>query len=157
MRRTVIVWFAALALLTGLAGPADAATVTVRSNGSPDLSKMVVNNGVNTVVVKLYGAGGKNNVRWSLVKLKGTDGITYEAKVGWYSGGAWIKSLYRGSTSINCADFTYAWSAAGGFWKVSVPRTCLGRLTPRLKAYSEHVGTSPTPGQAGWSPLVARG
>ncbi len=158
MRRAVMVWVAALVLLTGLAGSANAETVAVPSNGSPDLSKMVVNNGTSAVVVKLYGVGGKDNVRWSFVQLKGADGVTYEAKVGWYSGGVWIKSLYRGSTKITCGDYVYAWNATGGFWRVSVPRSCLDRLTNRLKAYSEHVtNTSATPGQAGWSPWVARG
>ncbi len=85
MRRALLVAAAALAFLMGPVGPANAAWVTVRSNGSPDLSKMIVYNAANAVVVKLYGAGGKNTVRWSLVQLKGTDGFFYEAKVGWYS------------------------------------------------------------------------
>jgi hypothetical protein len=142
--------------LAGVA-PANANTVTVLSNGSPDLSKMVVNNGASGVAVKLYGAGGKDAVRWSFVRLKGTNGVIYEAKVGWYSGGVWIKSLYRGNTRIRCADHTYAWNANGEFWRVSVPRSCLDSLTNRLKAYSEHVGPSPTPGAAGWTSWVARG
>ena len=157
MRRTLMVAIAALALLMGLTGPASAATVTVASNGSPDLSKMVVNNGANAVVVKLYGAGGKSKVRWSFVRLKGTDGVQYEAMVGWY-GADWKKSLYRsGSVAVACADYTYAWNATKGFWRVYIPRSCLGKLTNKLKAYTEHVATSATPGQAGWSPWVARG
>lgn len=151
-------WVAALVLLTSLVGSANAETVAVPSNGSPALSKMVVTNGASAVVVKLCGVGGKANLRWSLVRLKGDDGVTYEAMVGWYSGGVWIKSLYRGSTEVTCGDYVYALNATGGFWRVSVARSCLGRLTNRLKASSEHVtNTSAAPGQAGWRPWVARG
>ena len=157
MRRVLMVVVATVALVAGLVGgPANAATVTVFSNGSPDLSKMVVQNGTNAVVVKLYGVGGKDQVRWSFVQLKGTDGVVYEAKVGWYPGGQWIKSLYRGSTAVACADYKYAWNATGGFWRGFVPRSCLAQLTNRIKAYTEHVGPSPTPGTAGWSQWVAR-
>jgi hypothetical protein len=157
MRRICVVLLMVCGIFVAGIGPANADKVAVTSNGSPDLSRMVVNNGASTVVVKLYGVGGKDNVRWSLVRLKGTDGVTYEAKVGWYSGGVWIKSLYRGNAEISCGNYTYVWNGTAAFWRVSVPRSCLGRLTNRLKAYSEHVGPSPTPGAAGWSPWVARG
>lgn len=158
MRRMfTVVAIAMVALLVGGTGRAEAETVTVVSNGSPDLSKMVVKNGGSEVVVKLYGAGGKGKVRWSVVDLKGTDGVGYEAKVGWYSD-QWVKSLYRSDgTEINCRNYTYEWNATEKFWRVTIPRSCLGRLTNRLKAHAEHVATSPNPGEAGWSPWVARG
>lgn len=156
MRRAFVVWVAAVALLVGMAGPANAATVTVPSNGSPDLSKMVVQNASTAVVVKLYGTGGASKVRWSFVRLKGRDGVTYEAKAAWY-GDRWITSLYRGSTRVTCSNFRYTWNATGKFWRVFVPRTCLRRLTDTIRAYAEHVAMSPMPGSAGWSPWVRRG
>lgn len=157
MRRTFVVAIAVLGLLMGSAGPASAAKVTVASNGSPDLSKMVVNNGANAVVVKLHGTGGKKKVRWSVVRLRGTDGVEYEAMVGWYSAD-WKKSLYRsGGIAVDCAGYTYGWNATKRLWRVYIPRRCLGKLTNKLKAYTEHVATSATPGQAGWSPWVRRG
>ena len=156
MRRKLSVVFAVLALLMGSTGTASADTVTVESNGSPDLSKMVVNNGDSAVVVKLHGAGGKGVVRWSFVQLKGTDGVIYEAKVGWYSD-KWIKSLYQGSDEVSCDGYSYSWNGDKDFWRVRIPRSCLGELTNKIKAYSEHVATSATPGQAGWSTTIARG
>jgi hypothetical protein len=156
MRRALMVAVMSLALVAGLVGPAHAAKVTVASNGSPDLSKMVVNNGSKAVVVKLYGAGGKDVVRWSYAQLKGTNGVVYEAKVAWYSD-KWMKSLYRGQTSVNCPGFKYTWNATGKFWRVFVPRSCLGKLTNKIKVYAEHVARSAMPGAAGWSRWVARG
>ena len=86
----------------------------------------------------------------------GSSPVVYEAKVGWY-GGQWIKSLYMGGTSVSCGAYTYAWNPTGGFWRVFVPRSCLGRLINNIKAYTEHVATSPTPGTAGLSPCITRG
>ena len=157
MRRFCVVLLMVCGIFVACIAPANADKVTVTSNGSPDLAKMVVNNGASTIVVKLHGVGGKDKVRWSLVRLKGTDGVTYEAKVGWYPGGVWVKSLYRGDTEVSCHNYAYAWEATGDFWRVSVPRSCVGKLTNRVKAYSEHVGPSATPGEAGWSPWIARG
>jgi hypothetical protein len=152
-----------LALVAGLVGPAHAAKVTVASNGSPDLSKMVVINGQKAVVVKLYGTGGKHQVRWSYVHLKGTDGVLYEARAAWGQA-TWYTRLSRGSsmsesggTAVNCPGFKYTWNATGKFWRVFVPRSCLGKLTNKIKVYAEHVAQSAMPGAAGWSRWVARG
>ena len=165
MRRLVTT--AAVAAMVALAtlvpaGPASADSVTVQgtsSLGTPtNITKMVVNNRDTSVVVKVFGTGGKNNVDEVVVRLKDGDGTAYRAIAGWYPGGAWAKSLERGSTLVSCDGLVFSWVGDGGYWKVVVPRSCLRRLADRIKAKSEMASyETATPGYTPWSPWVRRG
>jgi len=90
--------------------------------------------------------------------MKGTDGVKYMAKAGWYSGGDWIVSLSKGFTPRQCEGDTFTWNGTGDFWKVKVPRTCLDDLTNRIRVRAEMYSyDDEAPGVAGWTLALARG
>lgn len=150
----------AATLVLGFVGPAAADSVTVEGtseSGEPtEITKMVVQNRTDEVLVKVFGTGGKNAVRWVDVDVKDGDGTRYQAMAAWY-GEDWATSLAKGDDLVSCDDFVFAWIGDGGFWKVSVPRSCLDGLANRIKVRSELVASGPMPGFTGWSPWVKRG
>ena len=164
MRR--IVTTTAVAVLVALGalvpGPAWADSVTVQgtsSGGEPtEITKMVVNNRDGSVLVKVFGTGGKPAVRWIDVDIKDGDGTRYEAHGGWY-GDKWAKSLSKGSgTLVTCDGFALSWVGDGDYWKIVIPRSCLKGLADRIKAKSELVSfAGASPGYTPWSPWVNRG
>ena len=155
MRRSITALLAVLALLLAVPGPASADSVTVQGTG--DIDKMTANNADNAVVVKVFGPGGKDEVRWVNVRIKGTDGVTYTAQAGWY-GKDWAKSLSRGDTLVTCGNLAITYNATGGFWKVFVPRGCLGQLTNRIKVKGELVAVgSAKGGGTTWTSWIAKG
>lgn len=156
MRRSIAVLALAMGMLAGLFGPAQADSTTVQ--GTSVIDKMFVNNGTSAVVVKVFGPGGKANVRWVNIRLRGYDGVTYVAQGGWYPGEVWAKSLSRGTNSVACGGFTLTYNSTYDFWRFYIPRTCLGRLTNRIKVRAELVTpTSATPGAAGPTAWLLRG
>jgi hypothetical protein len=155
MRRSITALLAVLALVLTLGGSASADSVTVQGTG--DIEKMTANNGDKAVVVKLYGPGGKDEVRWVNASLKGTDGVKYTAQAGWY-GADWEKSLSRGSTLVSCGKLAITYNSTGGFWKLFVPRGCLDKLTNRIKVKGELVSVaSATPGETSWTSWIKKG
>lgn len=156
----------AVALLVALgaqvsATPAWADSVTVQGTSDldelTDVKKMMVNNRQGSVLVKIHGTGGKDLVRWVAADLKDGDGTKYRATAAWH-GAEWIVSLGRGPRLVNCDAMVFKYVADPGFWKVIVPRSCLGRLANRIKAKSEISSTVyASPGYTPWSPWVARG
>lgn len=132
-------------------------TSDLESGAPTDLEKMVVNNRQGSVLLKIHGTGGKDAVRWVTADVKDRDGTRYQARAGWY-GADWIVSLSRGDRLVACGAMVFTYVADPGFWKVSVPRSCLNRLADRIKARSEIVTpTSAYPGYTPWSPWVTRG
>ena len=85
MRRTLTGTLIAVVVSVGFAGTAHADRVTVA--GSGDIQKLMANNGTDGVVVKIFGPGGKCDVRFVAATLRGTDGVTYKASGGCYPGG----------------------------------------------------------------------
>lgn len=145
------------------AGTAWADSVTVQGTsdlegGEPtDLAKMVVNNRQGSVLLKIHGTGGKGAVRWVTATVKDGDGTKYQAQGGWY-GASWVVSLSRGGNLVDCDAMVFKYNSDRGFWKVSVPRSCLAGLASRIKAKSEIVTpTSAAPGYTPWSPWVRKG
>lgn len=162
MRRMVTTTAVAVLVALGalVPGPAWADSVTVQGTsygGEPtDLTKMVVNNRDGSVLVKVFGTGGKNKVDEVIVRLKDGDGTAYRAIAGWYPGGVWAASLQRGSNLVDCDNLVFSWVGDGDYWKVVVPRSCLKGLADRIKAKSELVASA-SPGYTPWSPWVNRG
>jgi len=166
MRRLIGMTAVAVLVAVGTlvqAGTAWADSVTVQGtsdleDGSPtDLAKMVVNNRQGSLLLKIHGTGGKDAVRWVTANVKDRDGTRYRAQAGWY-GEDWIASLSRGDRLVTCDAMVFTYVADPGFWKISVPRSCLNRLADRIKARSEIVTpTSAYPGYTPWSPWVRRG
>lgn len=154
MRRIVAVLVAVVALVLGLTGPAYADSTTVA--GVSDIKKMYVNNGVGAVVVKIYGPGGKCAIRYVAAKMRGRDGITYKATGGCYPGGMWIKGLEKGTKLVPCSDYKLSYNVTGKFWRFYVPRTCVPRLTNKIKVSGE-LTQSAIPGEAGPTTWLARG
>lgn len=144
------------------AGTAWADSVTVQGTsalGEPtDITKMVVNNRDGSVLVKVFGTGGKNKVDEVIVRLKDGDGTAYRAIAGWYPGGVWAASLERGSNLVDCDNLVFSWVGDGDYWKVIVPRSCLKGLADRIKGKSEMASyVNASPGYTPWSPWVNRG
>lgn len=166
MRRQVAVTAVAVLVAMGTlaqAGTAWAESVTVQGtseleNGAPtDLKKMAVNNRQGSVLLKIHGTGGTGAVRSVTAYVKDRDGTRYQARAAWY-GADWVVSLSRGDRLVTCGAMVFRYVADRGFWKVSVPRSCLNRLADRIKARSEIVTpTSAYPGYTPWSPWVTRG
>lgn len=122
-----------------------------------DVDKMVVNNRQGSVLLKIYGTGGKDDVRWVTADVKDKDGTKYQAMGGWY-GADWVVSLSRGANVVDCDAMAFKYVTDDGFWKIDVPRSCLDRLANRIKAKAEIVGyANAYPGYTPWSPWVARG
>ena len=121
MKKILTCLVAAIAMsvsLTGIAH-ADSATVT----GSGDIKKMVAKNGADPVVVKIFGPGGKCDIRYVAATLRGTDGIRYTASGGCYPGGQWILGLSKGTKAVSCSSDKLAYNATGKFWRFTIPRT----------------------------------
>lgn len=154
IRKIVAVSIASAALCLGMSVPAYADSATV--SGTGDIEKMTAKNGTDAVVVKVFGPGGKCDVRSVSATLKGSDGVTYEATGACYPGGEWIFSLQKGEKLLSCSADRLAYNTTGGFWRFYVPRSCLPRLTNKIKVSSEMV-YGPTPGEAGPTRLIARG
>lgn len=155
MRRSIAVVALVMGLLAGLLGPAQAESTTVQ--GTSEINKMFVKNGTTAVLAKVYGTGGKANVRWINIRLRGYDGVRYTAQGAWY-GATWAKSLSRGTHSVSCGGFTLSYNSTYHFWRFYIPRTCLGQLTNRIKVRAELVTpTSASPGEAGPTSWLTRG
>ena len=147
----ILVALAMSVSLTGIAH-ADSATVT----GSGDIQRLVAKNGTEAVVVKIFGAGGKCDIRYVAATLRGTDGVRYKASGGCYPGGQWILGLSKGTKLVSCGSGRLAYNATGGFWRFTVPRSCLGKLTDKIKVSGE-LTFSAMPGEAGPTTWVRRG
>jgi hypothetical protein len=117
---------------------------------------MTVNNGAQAVVVKIFGPGGECDVRYVAATLRGKDGVSYKASGGCYPGGEWIVDLSKGTRSVACGGDRLAYNTSGGFWRISVPRDCLRKLTNTIKVSGE-LTFSAMPGEAGPSKWVRRG
>jgi hypothetical protein len=152
---------AAVALLLGLAAPANADSQKVDGTGG-DLTKLFVNNGSSAVVAKVYGSNIECGVsRWVKIVMRDGDGTKYTAMGGCYpgdpaSGGGWHKSLERGSSLVTCGGFKLKYITTGGFWRFEVPRSCLNKLANRIKVEAELVATA-MPGSAGPTRFLSRG
>lgn len=154
MRKILSVTIAVTVLGLGLVGPAHADTASV--SGSGDIDRMTVKNGDSAVVVKIFGPGGKCEVRSVSATLKGTDGVSYQAQGGCYPGNTWALSLSKGTRSIACSEDRLRYNADNEFWKFVVPRSCLTKLTNKIKVTGSLV-YGPTPGEAGPTRLIPRG
>ena len=153
-RRTtaVLVAIAAMALATTV--PAFAASTTV--TGVSDIKKMSVNNGASTLVIKIYGPGGKCAIRYVGAEIKSKGGATYQANGGCYPGGTWAASLEKNHQAVKCADFKLAYKPKGGFWKFTIPRSCVSKMADKVKVTAE-LPQSAMPGTAALTKWLARG
>ena len=154
MRKILTAALLAVAMSVSLTGTAHADSANVA--GSGDIQRLVATNGADTVVVKIFGPGGKCDIRYVAATLRGTDGVTYNASGGCYPGGQWILGLSKGSTAVPCGSDKLTYNAAAGFWRFAVPRSCLRKLTNRIKVSGE-LTYSAMPGAAGPTRWVRRG
>ncbi len=154
-----------VALGTLVPGPAWADSVTVQgtsSGGEPtDITKMVVNNRDGSVLVKVFGDGGKNRSTSARIartqgrgrhRVRGSRRLVPGRRCG-------AKSLSTGAaTWSTCDGLVFTWEGDGDYWKIVVPRSCLKGLADRIKAKSELVSyAGASPGYTPWSPWVQRG
>jgi hypothetical protein len=163
MRRTLTVLLAMTGLLLGLTGPASAESVTVQGTGN--ITKMYVNNGDSKITVKVYGLKKPCEAQSLWVTVKSRETAQYRAEAGCYQG-TWHKGLYlyangdttTGGTKKNCDGFVFKYVTDGKFYKVIMPRSCVGKLPNKVKVSSEGIDYgSATPGFAGPTKLLARG
>ncbi len=156
MRRVIAVWTMVLGLLLVSLGIAGAESTTV--DGTSDITRMYASNGQSSVLVKVYGTGGKDEIRWVNVTMKGKDGVRYKAQGANYPGGEWATSLEKGQKAVDCPGLRVAWKADGGFWRFLVPRSCLTKLTQKIRVSAVLVSNaSAVPGEAGPTRWLARG
>ena len=153
MRRILALTAAVIVVSLSFSGTANADTGTVTGTG--DISKMVASNTSDAVIVKVFGPGSKCDIRFVAATLKGTNGATYQASGGCYSG-QWILGLTKGTKAVTCGGDRLAYNTTGGFWRFSVPRTCLGRLTDKIKVSAE-LTFSAMPGAAAPTGWIRRG
>ena len=153
MRRILALIAAVIVVSLSFSGAANADTGTVTGTG--DISKMVASNKSDAVIVKVFGPGGRCDIRFVAATLKGTNGATYQTSGGCYSG-QWILGLSKGTKAVTCGGDRLAYNTTGGFWRFSVPRTCLGRLTDKIKVSAE-LTFSAMPGAAGPTGWIRRG
>jgi len=154
MRRVLSVVLAVVAISLSVTSSATADTGTV--GGTGDISKLVASNKSDAVLVKVFGPGGKCDVRYVAAKLKGTDGATFQASGGCYPGGQWVVGLSKGTKVVTCGGDKLAYNATGAFWRFYIPRTCLRRLTNKIKVSAE-LTYSAMPGEAGPTRWIRRG
>jgi hypothetical protein len=154
MKKFLTCVVAVVVITVGFTGTSFAESTTV--SGTGDIEKMAVNNGPDAVVVKIFGPGGPCDVRYVAATLRGTNGVTYKASGGCYSGGQWIVDLSKGTKSAACGGDRLAYKSSGGFWRFSVPRDCLRKLSDKIKASGE-LTFSAMPGAAGPSKWLRRG
>jgi hypothetical protein len=143
--------------------PAFAEQQTV--NGTGDITKMAVNNGQTALTTKVFGlgkpCGGAQyvhvHVLWGTQPEYEVDGDCIQ--------GAWYKGLfYRSdrdgsdSKEVNCPDFKLTYNSTGHFYKVFIPRSCMGKANNRVKVRADAVEYgSTTGGEAGPTKLLGRG
>ena len=72
MRRILALIAAVIVVSLSFSGTANADTGTVTGTG--DISKMVASNKSDAVIVKVFGPGGKCDIRFVAATLKGTNG-----------------------------------------------------------------------------------
>lgn len=146
----------ALCLVVVGASSALAASTTVQGTGSYD--KLVVKNGVKSLVFKVYAPGGKCDIKYLAVKFRDRDGTRYEINGGCYQGGVWAKSLVRGTKLVDCPKFTLAYDPAASVWTGSIPRTCLKGLAADVKVTESWVDDySPNINEVPATPYVKQG
>jgi hypothetical protein len=153
-RRTVALAVAVVALLLCTTVPAHAASTTVK--GVSDITKMSVDNASSTIVVKVYGPGGKCAIRWVSAEIKSKNGATYKAMGACYPGAVWAAGLEKGTKTVTCGGFKLAYKPAGGFWKFTIPRSCVPKMADKIKVNAE-LPQSAMPGTAALTKWLARG
>ena len=161
--RRVLALMLAVCLLPALgAGSAYAESQTV--DGSGDITKLVANNGTNTLTAKVSGLGPRcGGAQYLHVFVKNRNGkLLYEADGDCISA-QWFASLWYTSTgaredetAVSCSGF--ALTRTNGVYVVKMPRSCLDHAPDRVKIKVEgaNYGTT-TGGKAGPTKLLARG
>jgi hypothetical protein len=162
MRRVLIVLFALTGLLLGLTGPASAESITVKGTGN--ITKMSVNNGDNKITVKVYGLDKPCEAKSLWVTVSSRETAKYRAEASCYQG--WHKGLYlyssgdttTGGKRVTCDGFVLKYVTDGKFYKIVMPRSCVGKLPNKIRVAAEGVDfDSAMPGFAGPTKLLARG
>ena len=158
MRRVLIAVIGAAVLATGVATPALAETETVQGSDNGPLRKMKVNNAEHKIITKLFAPGGKNKVRWlNVVIHRKSDNKAYTASAAWY-GADWIKSLsWDDNAPRSCDGFKVVYNDTDNYWRVVVPRACVGKLTNKVKVHAEIVTNTSAIGGEATSHWLSRG
>ena len=156
MRRMIMGTFMALSLAMVGAVPAGAASTTVQGTGSYD--KLVVKNGAENLVFKIYAPGGKCDVRYLLVRFRDRDGTRYSMEAGCYPGAVWAANVVRGTSLVDCPSFTLTYNQTGSVWTGTLPRTCLRGLAGAVKVTESYVDDySPNVNEVPATAYVAQG
>jgi hypothetical protein len=150
---------AAAALMTTTLGVPVAVGATTSVEGTGLYEKLVLANNQSAVVIKAYGPGPFEPCHWSVnARFRDRDGTVYTVTRGCYEESTYATSLSRGSNLKACDGLTGGYNATGGFWRFSVPRSCLTALANTIKVTKSvmNIGSA-SPSEAGPTPYVARG
>lgn len=158
--------FALAALLLALVAVPYALAESQTVQGQGDIKKISAKNGDRAITVKVHGLANPCEAHFLNVEIFWGKKKAYRAEAGCY-GTEWITSLYyysnrnagAGGDPVGCEKFKMAYNADRGFYRVFLPRKCLGLAKDkiRVKAEGRNYAGSPMPGEAGPTRALARG
>lgn len=162
MRRACVV--GAVAGLLVLAPGAGAESATV--NGSGDLTKLTASNATKALTVKVFGLKPPCAAQHLKITVLWGTKSAYLAEAGCFPGATWDTGLFylptratpESARAVSCAGFRLRYDAAGKFYRLVLPRSCMGKAPDRIRVRSEgnNYG-SMTGGTAGPTRLLRRG
>ena len=158
--------FALAALLLALVAVPYALAESQTVQGAGDIQKMSAKNGERAVTVKVFGIAKPCDAHFLNVEIFWGKKKAYRAEAGCY-GVDWMTNLYyyenrnagQGGDEVRCGKFEMAYNKDRGFYRVFIPRKCLG-FAPnkiRVRAEGRNYAGSPLPGEAGPTKALARG
>ncbi len=166
MRRLLICLLAAGFLFAIWGGDAAKAESQTRA-GTGDISKIVVNNGTNTLTTKVFGFGNPcGGAHYISVEVRNRNGrLLYHATGGCYPGATWATGLYytatgegEDETKVRCSRFEFKRVQSPRSYIIVMPRSCLDHAPDRVKVnvWGDNYGST-TGGEAGPTKLLNRG
>lgn len=147
MRRTIFFLFLVLALLGLAPSPAQAATAVKLDpvdGHDPDITKLRIDNGVDTLVLKLFyvnlptGEFGGEEVHFG----RGAEFAHYAVSTNWnYMTEKWVTRLVRVSSTgefneLACTGLTRFRDYAADTSRYSVPRTCFPNAADTVRFWA---------------------
>lgn len=164
MRRLCTALLALVFFFTIAGGVANAEQQKV--NGSGDITKMVVNNGLDSLNTKVFGIGVPcgGAAYLSLFVENRSGRISYHAQGVCTAGVDWHTTLYYTPTGnlndeveVTCGGFKFNRNATTGAYSIVMPRSCLDMAPDRVRVASEGLNYGSMGGTAGPTRLLNRG
>jgi hypothetical protein len=156
MRRFIIPLLLGLTIPLVLSSPTHAASVSTA--GAGDITKLTLNNTDTKVLFKIFAPAGPIGSVEAV--MKDGDGTRYSAVIINSTRGD--TALYKGGpvnpVDASCPNLSISYNDTSGFWRVAVPRSCLGGLAGKIKGQGiYHEQFAPSASATSWTTWVRRG